>query len=244
MDRRQNNNSSDSGFQTELVILVAIIIAVIIGFSIGITHMVEDLREIISQQSETINTLELVLKSEKTAIENPQNNIQLIPDVIRPDKFTFPIDEECYVTSLFGDRENPFLLEGRENIYGGRESGFHTGLDVSTHAWHPEIHSCTDGVVVTHYPPPDGYFQGHEVYGGLVVIQDSTGRLWYYAHLSQTTVHEGYKVKSGDPIGRMGSTGMSTNDHLHIGILENGEWINPLERLQYDYIDTVGRIQK
>ena len=84
-----------------------------------------------------------------------------------------------------------------------------------------------DGVVITHYPPPDGYFKGHEVYGGYIVVDhgDSISR---YAHLHTSYVREGQHVKKGQVIGRMGSTGQTTGMHLHFQLEIGEETVNPL----------------
>ena len=55
------------------------------------------------------------------------------------------------------------------------------------------------------------------------------GQTWVfrYAHLSKVTVQKGQRVKVGEMIGRVGSTGNSTGPHLHYEVLLKGKQVNP-----------------
>ena len=50
-----------------------------------------------------------------------------------------------------------------------------------------------------------------------------------YSHLNKIDVELGQEVKKGDPIGTTGQTGLAGGDHLHFGVLVNGEFVNPVE---------------
>ncbi|MDO9492668.1 phage tail tape measure protein [Acetobacterium sp.] len=65
-------------------------------------------------------------------------------------------------------------------------------------------------------------------YGNLVIIDNGAGLQEYYGHMSGFNISDGQAVKKGDVIGYVGSTGNSTGPHLHFGVLQNGEWIDPL----------------
>jgi murein DD-endopeptidase MepM/ murein hydrolase activator NlpD len=134
--------------------------------------------------------------------------------------YTFPIAETDYLTltSPYGYRVSPILEVER----------YHQGIDVAA-TWRAQVVASADGVVVEHWPPPDGYYRGHEVYGGLVILEHSNGWRTLYAHLSETRVHTGWTIRAGEVIGRVGSTGRSRGAHLHFEIQDAaGEALNPL----------------
>ena len=96
----------------------------------------------------------------------------------------------------------------------------HTGIDIIGKKGTP-IYATADGVVVTN---PEGY----SGYGITVVINHGRGYQTLYAHLSKTNVKIGQKVKRGEVIGFMGSTGLSVGVHLHYEVIKNGQKINPI----------------
>lgn len=69
-------------------------------------------------------------------------------------------------------------------------------------------------------------------YGQMVEIEHSSGFTTRYAHMSQILVSEGQEVSSGDPIGKVGSTGRSTGPHLHYEVHRNGNALNPIRFLR------------
>lgn len=70
-------------------------------------------------------------------------------------------------------------------------------------------------------------------YGKTIVIQHSNGYRSLYAHLSSynNKLKVGSRVKQGDFIGRVGSTGLSSGPHLHFGLYKNGRAIDPLKAM-------------
>lgn len=142
------------------------------------------------------------------------------PRQVASSRYTFPIAEADYLalTSPYGYRVSPILNVER----------YHQGIDVAA-TWRAQVVAAADGVVVEHWPPPDGYFRGHDVYGGLVVLEHENGWRTLYAHLSETRVHTGWRVQAGQVIGRVGSTGQSRGAHLHFEIQDaTGQRVNPL----------------
>jgi murein DD-endopeptidase MepM/ murein hydrolase activator NlpD len=117
-----------------------------------------------------------------------------------------------WLTGTFGGRSDPFT----------GEQGFHQGLDISTEKGHP-VYATADGTVET-----AGYTGD---YGNLVVLEHDFGLATRYGHLSRFNVKPGDRVRRGDVIGYVGSTGRSTGAHLHYEILANGKLINPLQLL-------------
>lgn len=68
-------------------------------------------------------------------------------------------------------------------------------------------------------------------YGNAVLIRHGDNFSSLYAHLSKIEVVPGQKVDMDTVIGKMGSTGRSSGDHLHLEVRENGRPINPLSML-------------
>jgi murein DD-endopeptidase MepM/ murein hydrolase activator NlpD len=119
-----------------------------------------------------------------------------------------PIDGDYFMSSGIGRRSG----------IGGGEGNFHRGIDiVGPHRC--EIRAVADGVVVSHWPAPDGIkWFGHPKLGGMIMIKHD-GFYSIYGHLSATYIHEGMKVKQGSVIGRQGATGVVTGEHLHFEII-------------------------
>ena len=111
-------------------------------------------------------------------------------------------------TSGFGWREHP--------IYGDRR--YHAGVDYSGPTG-DDFWAAGDGVVVS-----AGWRGG---YGNTVVIDHGDGLATLYAHASTVLVKSGQKVKRGQPIARIGTTGASTGPHLHFEVRQDGEPQNP-----------------
>jgi murein DD-endopeptidase MepM/ murein hydrolase activator NlpD len=129
--------------------------------------------------------------------------------------YELPIDR-AVLTSGCGYRTDPM---------GGGTEGLHKGVDLVGAEGSP-IKAALPGVVVEHWPAPDGYYSGHPVYGGLVVIE-TDGTYLLYGHLENTRVHEGQHVEAGDIIGVMGDNGVSTGPHLHFEVV-----VDPLKYLE------------
>lgn len=130
-------------------------------------------------------------------------------------RFRWPLQSGVgQITSPFGNRNDPFT----------RRIAFHTGVDVAAGGGTP-VYAAEGGTVRV-----AGY-QGR--YGNLVVVQHSGGYATYYAHLSSVNTSVGATVSKGQLIGRVGSTGASTGNHLHFEIRTgygsgSGNPINPM----------------
>ncbi len=94
----------------------------------------------------------------------------------------------------------------------------HKGLDIAS-AFETEIYAVQDGIVIeAEYD--DGY-------GYHVVIEHEGGFKTLYGHASFLCVTKGQKVMQGELIAFVGSTGMSTGNHLHFEVIRNGEKLDP-----------------
>jgi murein DD-endopeptidase MepM/ murein hydrolase activator NlpD len=71
-------------------------------------------------------------------------------------------------------------------------------------------------------------------YGNHIVINHGFGFETLYGHMSKFAVRAGKKVKRGEIIGYVGSTGLSTAPHVHYEVIKNGEKINPINYFYND----------
>jgi Peptidase family M23 len=115
---------------------------------------------------------------------------------------------EGEVTSPFGVRLDPFL----------RQWAMHAGVDFRGESGGP-VRATAAGRVIA--AGPNGG------YGLAVDIDHGGGLVTRYGHLSAVLVNEGYEVKAGDVIGKIGTTGRSTGPHLHYEVRVNGEAVDP-----------------
>jgi len=95
----------------------------------------------------------------------------------------------------------------------------HTGVDLGA-PWDANILAANDGVVIK-----AGWSSG---YGNRIVIDHGGGIATLYAHANTLLVKEGDKVKQGQIIALVGSTGFSTGPHLHFEVRANGKPVDPL----------------
>lgn len=113
------------------------------------------------------------------------------------------------ISSYYGKRQNP--------RNGGDD--FHTGIDISTNPGDP-VRATADGIVSF-----SGWNGGS---GNLVVLEHGHGFSTFYAHNRALAVKVGQKVKKGDVIGHVGSTGYSTGPHVHYEIWKEGKPVDPI----------------
>ena len=64
-------------------------------------------------------------------------------------------------------------------------------------------------------------------YGNVIKIKHFDGKETLYAHNNSNIVEEGDVVKAGQVIAKVGSTGISTGNHLHFGVTLNGVYVSP-----------------
>lgn len=126
------------------------------------------------------------------------------------------------------------------SYYGYRWGRMHNGIDLSDgNCMGDRVVAIADGIVTTYsnscrhnYGKNPLYNCCGSGYGNYITINHGTknGNTYvaYYAHLSSIVVSLGQKVKKGQTIGYIGSTGRSTGAHLHFGIAVNGSWVNPM----------------
>ena len=116
-----------------------------------------------------------------------------------------------------------FPIKDKNFVISQGFSFYHPGVDLDTNGKIP-VYPIADGVVKQ-------VNRWWVSFGHHVIIEHGNEIQSLYAHLSSIEVKVGDKVGQDTLIGRVGSTGWTTGDHLHLEIWQNGKPINPLEVL-------------
>jgi murein DD-endopeptidase MepM/ murein hydrolase activator NlpD len=124
-----------------------------------------------------------------------------------------PLEGEVDLASSFGIRQDPFT----------GSPAMHTGLDIHGEPGDP-VRASADGTITA-----AGWSGG---YGRVVDIDHGNGLSTRYAHLSAIDVHVGQPVRTGQIVGKVGSTGRSTGPHLHYETRVRGEAVDPQKFLR------------
>jgi murein DD-endopeptidase MepM/ murein hydrolase activator NlpD len=124
-----------------------------------------------------------------------------------------PLKTKYVISSRFGYRRDPFVRSVRK---------FHSGVDFAVPRGTP-VYAAASGVVKT-----AGWHGG---YGRFIKIKHNGNIATAYGHLSKILVKSGQSVKKGQLIGKVGSTGRSTNPHLHFEIRKGSKRVNPLKNV-------------
>lgn len=153
-----------------------------------------------------ITDLETISVRTSGSLENLVNKLEKQSNLLASTPSIRPT--EGWISSPFGKRSSPFT---------GRKE-FHKGLDIANHKG-TSILATANGVII---------FAGQKRnMGNVLVIDHGHGIITRYAHLDEMLKKRGDKVKRGDIIGHMGSTGRSTGPHLHYEVRLNGVPVNP-----------------
>ena len=130
-----------------------------------------------------------------------------------------PVKTNVEFTSGFGVRSDPFE----------HGAAMHPGIDLAG-AYGTPIYATADGTVLR-----AGWNSGG--YGNLVEIDHGRGITTRYGHMSAILVSAGQHVTRGEQIGRMGSTGRSTGNHLHYEVRIDARPVNPIPFMKStDYV--------
>ncbi len=121
--------------------------------------------------------------------------------------------EGGWISSGFGVRADPF--NGHQSV--------HEGVDIASRMGSPVL-AVGDGLI-THSGEKSGY-------GLLVEVTHESGLITRYAHTSAALVKVGDRVRKGQEIALVGSSGRSTGPHLHFEVVRNGTAVNPMRYLQ------------
>lgn len=116
------------------------------------------------------------------------------------------------ITSGYGMRNHPIT----------RVRSFHNGVDIRARRG-TEILSPVEGTVIT---------AGHAgLLGRLVRIKTNDGLILYMGHMQKIKCVKGQKIKRGQVVGTIGSSGRATGPHLHFSVKSGGKYVNPMQYL-------------
>lgn len=144
-------------------------------------------------------------------VDEIKDYLRIQKDIYMATPKGFPV--EGNISSPYGRRNNPFSAE----------STFHSGVDISATPATP-IRATADGIV--------SYSGWTQSSGYVVLIEHGCGFSTAYAHNRGNAVKAGQRVKRGEIVGYIGSTGKSTGPHVHYEVWEKGKRINPSKFLQ------------
>ena len=157
-----------------------------------------------------------VLSAQKSQVEQEivvEEEIQRQIEIERKKATTFIRPASGRISSGFGNRIHPVT----------RRKSFHSGIDIANSRG-TSILASRNGKVT---------FAGYQgTYGNYIIVNHGNGIETAYAHLSSMNVRVGQNVTQGDVIGKMGTTGRSTGNHLHFEIRIGGSAVNPSKYLQ------------
>ncbi|MBR2785064.1 MAG: peptidoglycan DD-metalloendopeptidase family protein [Clostridia bacterium] len=191
---------------------------------------VDKINELNTKANELQETNKLLTEKRHQAMSDLDNEMaKIIKDVANQIKngtastftgteFAYPVPGYTIITTSFGEVYN--LVDPAGSA--------HTGVDIAGGDINgTPIYAIQDGVIIT-----SGY--SNYGYGNYVIINhgecvdNNSSYISLYGHCSALVAKEGEKVKKGDLIGYVGTTGNSTGPHLHLEVRENGERIDPL----------------
>ena len=128
--------------------------------------------------------------------------------------YIYPLeDANAEVTNPYGWRENPVV----------KQKSLHPGVDLAAD-YGTNVLAVADGTVL------DCSYDA--AYGYILTLEHKDGVQTQYAHLSEFLVEPGDTVQQGQIIAKTGDSGWSTGPHLHLGVLIDGEAVDPLEAMK------------
>ncbi|MCL1848924.1 MAG: peptidoglycan DD-metalloendopeptidase family protein [Clostridiales bacterium] len=126
----------------------------------------------------------------------------------------WPVPGWTRISSDYGYRIHPIYKVNR----------FHSGIDIPANAGTKVVAAEAGRVIMA------------TTYGGFgktVILDHGGGVASQYSHLSSISVSQGDKVYKGDKVGGVGTTGLSTGNHLHFQIMVNGATVDPQRNGKY-----------
>lgn len=160
-----------------------------------------------AQINEMVAALE---RQQREAEEAARRNGTVVPNFVTgTGSLKWPLPGIYPKENTYGNRFHPILKVWK----------FHAGTDIGANTG-TSIYAADSGTVVV-----AGYDRG---YGNYVVVSHGNGVSTLYAHMNSIAVSSGSTVSKGDVLGYVGSTGLSTDAHLHFEVRVNGATTDPM----------------
>lgn len=198
----------------------------------------ENVTTLIVQKQEMINEFESNILTQEAAIQQYEDDLQMELEIISQleaevkaekkeillengivityngGKLTWPCPSYTRISSPFGWRIHPTLGVNK----------FHNGVDMAAPKGTDILAAYSGEVVAATY---------NSTMGNYVMMNHGNDFYTIYMHASKLCVSPGDIIVEGEKIAEVGSTGRSTGPHLHFGVRKNGEYVNPMDYLDY-----------
>ncbi len=189
-------------------------------------EVIKDLQSKLNSKGYNLAVDGIVGNNTLNAIKDFQKKNSLSVDGIAGSKTYEKLNEESITTTKYRFPVNYiYVSQG----YKSSHLAVDLGWSSSDGGKNQPIYACYDGVVTINSYASDT--------GNYIAIRHDNGDVSRYLHLNQrSSVSVGTRVRKGENIGIMGTTGHSTGNHLHFDLTKNGSRVNPLDYL-YVYSD-------
>ncbi|MFK8030750.1 MAG: peptidoglycan DD-metalloendopeptidase family protein [Gammaproteobacteria bacterium] len=165
-------------------------------------------------------TQSLTIANKRKVNPNPDDQARIEKDWLQIQKA-----KTTFNTQVLPDLKLEWPLKGRissefglRRIYNGQPRSPHSGLDIAAPTGTPIIAPAPGTVIAT----GDYFFNGRTAF-----VDHGHGLVTMYCHMSDIKVNVGDQLSTSDLIGLVGETGRVTGPHLHLGVLLNGQMVNP-----------------
>lgn len=172
-----------------------------------------DTREKVLENMDTSDNGAIDMEALKEQLKNTLETVGEIKDYLSQQRDLYmstpkgwPVAGE--ITSHYGKRKHPKT----------NKEDFHAAVDIRSNPGNP-VTATADGIVSF-----SGWNGGN---GNLIVIEHGFGYSTFYAHNKMNAVKVGQRIRRGDIIAYIGSTGNTTGPHVHYEVWENGKPVNP-----------------
>jgi len=143
----------------------------------------------------------------------------------------YPLRNGAKVAS-FGDERHYYYKDKNREV----SQSYHLGLDLA---------STKMAMIVTSNPGTVVFDEYNGIYGNMPMIDHGLGLYTLYGHCSNVLVEKGQEVQAGDKIAQTGVSGLALGDHLHFGVLVQGNEVRPEEWMDTKWIrDNIDKVFK